>query len=61
MLAHAAFAAVHIHDALGVALQLAVHVIEVRRMPGICLGMAEEGFSCEEIITWYYSGVEVID
>lgn len=24
-------------------------------------GMAEEGFSCEEIITWYYSGVEVID
>lgn len=23
-------------------------------------GMAEEGFSCEEIITWYYSGVEVI-
>lgn len=24
-------------------------------------GMAEEGFTCEEIITWYYSGVEVID
>ncbi|MBO5142513.1 MAG: SpoIID/LytB domain-containing protein [Clostridia bacterium] len=23
-------------------------------------GMAEEGFSCEEIITWYYSGVEVV-
>lgn len=23
-------------------------------------GMAEEGFTCEEIITWYYSGVEVI-
>ena len=22
-------------------------------------GMAEEGFTCEEIITWYYSGVEV--
>lgn len=24
-------------------------------------GMAEEGFSCEEIICWYYSGVEVIN
>lgn len=24
-------------------------------------GMAEEGFSCEEIIKWYYSGVEVVD
>ena len=24
-------------------------------------GMAEEGFTCEEIITWYYSGVEVVD
>lgn len=24
-------------------------------------GMAEEGFSCEDIITWYYSGVEVVD
>lgn len=23
-------------------------------------GMAEEGFSCEEIICWYYSGVEVV-
>lgn len=24
-------------------------------------GMAENGFSCEEIICWYYSGVEIID
>lgn len=24
-------------------------------------GMAEEGFSCEEIICWYYSGVEVVN
>jgi len=24
-------------------------------------GMAEEGFTCDEIITWYYSGVEIVD
>ncbi len=24
-------------------------------------GMANEGFSCEEIITWYYSGVKIVD
>lgn len=24
-------------------------------------GMAEQGFSCEEIIEWYYSGVEVVE
>ena len=24
-------------------------------------GMAEEGFSCEDIITWYYSGVEILN
>ena len=24
-------------------------------------GMAEEGFSCEEIICWYYSGVEIVN
>ena len=24
-------------------------------------GMADSGFSCEEIIRWYYSGVEIVD
>ena len=25
------------------------------------IGMARAGFSCEEIIAWYYSGAEVTD